>query len=93
VYEANITHNLTKMARAAYLYNAMWRPDEIGAIMPKLLIPALKKGIRLLRNNKEHMLEYNPKNGWGDYEILLSTAVDYFKACCQYPYEKIEISR
>lgn len=29
-YHANITHNLGKMAEAAGIYHALWRPDEIG---------------------------------------------------------------
>lgn len=31
VYEANITHNLGKMADAAGLYEAMWRPELVVA--------------------------------------------------------------
>jgi hypothetical protein len=31
VFDANITHNLNKMADAAGIYEACWRPEEIGA--------------------------------------------------------------
>jgi hypothetical protein len=30
VYDANITHNLGAMAKAAGIYMHLWRPDEIG---------------------------------------------------------------
>jgi hypothetical protein len=30
VYSANITHNLGKMADEAGVYEALWRPEEIG---------------------------------------------------------------
>ena len=30
VYQANITHNLTKMADAAGIYMVCWRPEELG---------------------------------------------------------------
>lgn len=31
LYEANITHNLTKMADEAGIYEALWHPEEINA--------------------------------------------------------------
>ena len=30
VFEANVTHNLNRMAEAAGFYKEVWRPEEIG---------------------------------------------------------------
>ena len=44
IYWANITHNLNKMAGEAGIYEALWRPEEIGVKVAADLIPILEKG-------------------------------------------------
>ena len=41
VYSANITHNLTKMADEAGIYECLWRPEEIGITKAGQLIEPL----------------------------------------------------
>jgi len=38
IFEANITHNLNRMAQAAGIYEALWCPDEIGITKAAQLI-------------------------------------------------------
>jgi hypothetical protein len=93
LFDANITHNLGKMADKAGIYYAMWRPEEIGVTRPLQLVHILKKGIRELRKYPTYFHDFETANGWGKYEHLLELAVDYFKACVQYPFEVLEISK
>ena len=93
VYEANITHNLGKMADAAGIYKAMWRPEEIGATRAKDLAPLLKTGLERLRANPGEFKLHNPPNGWGDYDRLVSFTARYLDACERYPEATIHVSR
>jgi hypothetical protein len=93
VFEYNITHNLNKMANEAGLYEALWRPDEIGAINASQLIEVLQAGLERLRSNPECYRQFNPSNGWGDYEGLVDCVKSYLTACRKYPDAKIRVSR
>lgn len=69
-YWANITHNLGKMASEAGIYEYLWRPDEIGVATAWELIQPLRKGLKKLVENRKHFEQFNPANGWGDYDGL-----------------------
>lgn len=89
LWEGNITYNLSTMAEAANLYNALWHPEEIGAERAGDLIPFLLEGITRLALNKRRFTPFNPENGWGNYENLLLLVVDYLAACQANPYAEI----
>ena len=93
VYDADITHNLSRMALKAKLYIPLWRPDEIGIRKAVQLIPILRAGLPALKNNKEQLERFNPKNGWGSYEVLVDFVQSYLAACEKYPDADIFISR
>ena len=93
VYSANITHNLAKMANEAGLYEFLWRPDEIGITKAKELIGPLREGLHKLELDPNGFSKYNPENGWGSYEGLVSFVQRYLDACYEYPEATIEISR
>lgn len=93
LYEANITHNLGAMASKAGIYKRLWRPEEIGIETARELIEPLEKGIELLEQNPTKYKKYNPTNGWGDYESLLSFVRSYLSACKKYPKANITVSR
>lgn len=93
VFSKNITHNLGKMAGKAGIYDVLWRPDENGYERAESIIEPLEKGIDKLKNDPEHFKQFNPSNGWGDYEGLLRFAEDVLAACKQYPLVKIYVSR
>jgi len=93
VYEANITHNLNKMAQEALIYEALWRPEEIGAVKAKDLIDKLGLGLDAMKNDPEHFKKFNSSNGWGLYEHFVPFVEEYLKACQEYPEALIEVSR
>jgi hypothetical protein len=82
VYTANITHNLSKMATVAGLYEVLWKPNVSKAY--ELIVP-LSTGLVELMTNPEKYKVYNPKNGWGDYDGLVEFMKDYLTACLKYP--------
>lgn len=93
VYQANITHNLGKMADAAGIYDAMWRPDEHGMTHARHLIEPLSAGLERLRADPAKFREHNPSNGWGDYDGLVRFTSEYLDACRQYPEATVRASR
>ena len=93
LYWANITHNLNNMASHANLYKALWRPDENGIEKAKDLIPILIEGIKNMIDNRDELQEYNPDNGWGNYENLLEFSIEYLYACWEYPEAFVKVSR
>lgn len=57
VYERNMTHNLANMAAAAGVYEALWRPEEIGitkAIDLILPVSADSQHSKLIPLNSKH---------------------------------------
>jgi hypothetical protein len=93
VYSANITHNLGQMASEAGLYEALWRPEEIGITCAKQLIPLLEQGINALVLNPDKFKALNPENGWGDYDGLVNFCKKYLDACRNNPESVISVSR
>lgn len=92
-YSANITHNLNKMADAAGIYEALWRPEEIGITLAKDLIPLLQKGLETLQSDPEKFKAYDAPNGWGKYEHLVRFVSEYLKACLEYPDAAVKADR
>lgn len=93
VYDANITHNLNTMADKAGLYECLWRPDEHGITKASQLIEPLRNGLIQLITNRKELLQYNPSNGWGNYELLVEFTMRYLAACEDYPEAKVSVWR
>lgn len=93
VHEQNITHNLGKMADAAGLYKALWRPEEIGLKKAKELIPYLEVGIKTMRHEPEKFKHLSAENGWGTYEQFLPWLDELLLKCKKYPEATITVSR
>jgi hypothetical protein len=93
VYEANITHNLNRMADAAGIYEHLWTPDKIGITKAIQLIDPLREGLHKLKSDRAKYEAFNPSNGWGSYEGLVSFVQNYLDACYQWPDADIEVSR
>jgi len=93
VFWRNITHNLGRMAGEAGIYEAMWRPEEKGWTKAKDIIPALEAGLSLLVADPDRYMVFNPANGWGHYDGLVSFVTEYLEACKQYPEATIRVSR
>ena len=88
----NITHNLNKMAKAAGLYEVLWRSEENGITSTSQMIPILEKGIKKLEANPEKYKALNPPNGWGNYENLVSFCRSALRWCHEYPDAVIEVN-
>lgn len=93
VYSANITHNLNTMAEAAEIYQYLWRPDEIGIATASQLIEPLRIGLALLKSDPERFKQFNPRNGWGNYEALVCFVERYLEACEATPEARVAASR
>lgn len=93
VYCANITHNLNIMAREAGIYEALWRPEEIGANKASEIVELLENGLADLKARPEHFKTFNSPNGWGMYEHFVPFVEKYLNACKEYPDAIIEVSK
>lgn len=88
-WTANITHNLNTMAHAipvmfgdvpTTLYYACWRPEEIGAGTVADILPMIIQGIHYMVDHRKELLQYNPENGWGDYNGFMKFLLNYKQA-------------
>lgn len=93
VFDYNITHNLNIMAEKAGVYDALWRPEERGWKLAKDIISSLEAGLTELQTKPEYYQQFNPANGWGDYEGLVRFVEAYLAACREYPDAEIGVSR
>ena len=93
VYDANITHNLGAMAKAAGIYQHLWRPDEIGITFAHQLIEPLREGLERLEANPIVFAQFNPANGWGSYDGLVEFVRQYLAACEANPNATVNVSR
>ena len=93
VYESNITHNLARMADVAGIYEACWRPEEIGVTTAAQLIPLLAAGLEKLEAHPEHYRQFDAPNGWGRYEHFVLWVREYLAACRENPEATVRVSR
>lgn len=93
LYDSNITHNLNKMADEAGIYEACWRPEEIGATKAKDIIGKLALAIDLMKKEPERFKKFDSPNWRGKYEDFLPWVESYLKACEENPDATIEVSR
>lgn len=92
-YSANITHNLGSMAKAAGIYQALWRPEELNITKAVKLVEPLRKGLDLLINDPVKFSKFNSENGWGLYEHFVPFVKNYLDACEKYPDATVMVSR
>lgn len=85
VYSANITHNLSRMASEAGLYDELWRPNEVGITTARQLIEPLAKGFALLTSDPARFEKFNAENGWGLHKNFVPFVGNYLKACVDNP--------
>ena len=94
VYEANITHNLGAMARAAGIYEILWRPDECADVTwAGDIVERLSAGIAELDANQGKYEEFNAENGWGTYRQFVPWLEAYRDACVKWSGAVIAVSR
>ena len=93
VFEANITHNLGRMAEEGGMYHHLWRPEEGGVVKASQLIPVIKSGLLQMIDDPGRFLVLEPSNGWGSYEDFLPWLIEYYQACINYPDATVHASR
>src|SRR5690242_14112191 len=93
IYTRNITHNLNTMAGEAGIYEALWRPEEIGVTTAAQLIEPLRAGLAKLQAEPDRFRALNPVNWWGTYEGLLEFVAEYLAACEANPQATVTVSR
>lgn len=93
VFDANVTHNLTRMADQAGIYAHLWRPEEIGIKFARDLIEPLEIGLAILKSDPTHFNKFDAPNGWGRYEHLVSFVEKYLDACRRHPDAAVSVSR
>jgi len=74
-------------------FNKEMKFEDTQPIYAKELIDPLRNGLHKLKMEPEKYKQYNPKNGWGDYEILVKFVENYLNACYEYPETKVEVIR
>lgn len=85
VCDLNITHNLGPMAKAAGIYDCLWRPAEHGYTHAAQIVPILERGLRELRGDPEKFKAYNASNGWGMYENFVPFVAKVLEKCQENP--------
>jgi len=99
VYNANITHNLGKMAgevllsNGMTLYQVLWRPDECNLLFARNISELLDEGWNILLSDPDKFMKLEPENGWGSYEGLCDFVYKYRNACWDNPEAELRISR
>src|SRR5574340_688216 len=93
LFEANITHNLNKMAAEAGIYMHLWRPDEIGITKARDLIEPVAAGLALMVAEPTRFKAFDSPNGWGLYRYFLPWIAEYLEACRRYPGANVTVSR
>lgn len=93
LYDANITHNLGRMAEAAGIYQCCWRPEEIGITKAEQLIAPLTEGLTKMQADPVRFSQFNASNGWGLYENFVLWVARYLEACKEYPDADVCVSR
>lgn len=104
-WHGNITHNLAKMARECKiecdpkheglsLYDLLWRDEYPWEFCHLEYTQCLMACLVCLTDEPERFKQYNPENGWGDYEQLVEFTKSFIHALVDEPEEyKIEYSR
>ena len=93
VHGSNITHNLNRMSAEAGIYEACWRPDEIGITKAAQLIEPLRAGLSMLKADPKRFEAFNASNGWGMYEHFVPWVEEYLAACEANPDADVSVSR
>lgn len=92
LFEANITHNLAKMAEAGGFYKALWRADE-ELTTPQQLGAAIRRGLHSFVDHPATFRAFEPANGWGTFDDFVVWLLRLVEACDEYPDAVVEVYR
>lgn len=74
-------------------YNEEMNFEDKSIVLAIEIIPYLEKGLKNLKDNPEYFKQFNPKNNWGSYDVLLKFVYRYLKACKEDPEAIVEADR
>jgi len=83
----NMTSNLAKMWTAAGC-----PIKDLSGKPAFVFLPHLEMAIHNLKADPEHFQQYNPPNGWGDYDACLSYLKWLAKACRRNLFATVSVS-
>ena len=75
------------------LYEAMWRPEEVGIYKGSDLFNHMQVAMEYIITNEDELKQYNPDNGWGDYDGLKRAVKEMGKYCMMFPEAQLESDR
>lgn len=93
LFSANITHNLTRMAGEAGIYQHLWRPEELKITRAGDLVEPLERGLAIMKADPARFEKLNPPNGWGSYRDFVPWIEEYLAACREHPEARVSVSR
>lgn len=67
--------------------------EQQCTILAKEITSHLEKGLKELKFRPQYYKQFNPSNGWGDYEGLVEFTEKYLSACIKYPQAQIRADR
>jgi len=87
IFWQNITHNLGHMAKEAGVYEVLWRPGDKYELykVARRIIPVLENGLTDLIHRPDYFKQFEPDNGWGDYDGLVDFVKNALAACHDNP--------
>lgn len=71
---------LEEMARAAELYDVIWKPDSLGINKAGQLIEPLRRGLKILQDNPRKFKKMDKPIGWAKYAQFVEWVKDYLEA-------------
>jgi hypothetical protein len=92
VFEANITHNLGKIAVEAHIYRKLWRPKEARVKCAGQLIKPLERAIKMMKADPARFKRHDSPNGWGLYIHFLPWLEELLAACREHPDATVKAS-
>ncbi len=75
------------------LYEAFWRPEEVGIYCGSDLLPHTQEALIYALDNEGDLRQYLPENGWGTYEDLIKAIREMGKHCMMFPHARLESDR
>jgi hypothetical protein len=92
VFDANITHNLGKMAVEAGIYEALWHPERSGIKKASGLATILAPAIHDMKMRPDLYKQFDAENGWGTYRNFIPWLDRLYDACIEHPDAEISVS-
>ena len=93
LFQANITHDLNRMAAFAGIYSCLWRPEDDGITEARQLIAPLEKALADLKARPVYYLQFDSSNGWDPYVHFVHFVEQYLRACKKYPLAIVVVYR